>query len=88
MVYVDFESILGPEDSGKQNLDEPYSNKYQKYVAGSYDYKLVCVNVKFSYLFKPHISEDAVHNFLISMLEESKLCSDVTRKEKKSFRVL
>ena len=48
MVYVDFESILGPEDSGKQNLDEPYSIKYQKYVAGSYDYKLVCVNVKFS----------------------------------------
>ena len=48
MIYADFESILVPEDNGKQNLNESYTNKYQKYVACSYGYKLVCVDDKFS----------------------------------------
>ena len=30
MNYVDFGSILVPEDNGKQNVFEPYTNKYQK----------------------------------------------------------
>ena len=29
MIFADFESILIPEDSEKQNPDEPYSNKYK-----------------------------------------------------------
>ena len=29
MIYVDFESILVPENNGKQNPGESYSNKYQ-----------------------------------------------------------
>ena len=37
MIYVDFESILVPEDNRKQNLDESYN--YQKHVACSYGYK-------------------------------------------------
>ena len=48
MIYVDFESILMPEENGKQNPDEPYSKKYQKYVACSYGDKLTCVDDKFS----------------------------------------
>ena len=32
MIYEDFGSILVPEDNGKQNSDESYTNKYQKYV--------------------------------------------------------
>ena len=48
MIYVDLESILLPEDSGKQNPEEPYTNKYQKYVAYRYRYKLVCVDDNFS----------------------------------------
>ena len=55
MIYADFESILAPEDIGKINLIwtesnrykyiriESYTNKYQKYVACSYSYKLVSV---------------------------------------------
>ena len=39
MIYVDFESILVPEDNGKQNLEESYTNNYQKHVACSYGYK-------------------------------------------------
>ena len=30
--YADFGSILTPENNGKQNPDEPYTNKYQNYV--------------------------------------------------------
>ena len=47
MVYADFESILVPEANGKQNLDESCTNKYQKHVASSYGYKLVCVDDKY-----------------------------------------
>ena len=43
MIYVDFESILVPEDNRKQNPNESYTNKYKKHVACSYGYKLVCV---------------------------------------------
>ena len=35
MVYADFESILVPEDNGKQNPEESYTKKYQKHVACS-----------------------------------------------------
>ena len=51
MIYADFESILVPEDNGKQNPNQSYANKYQKHVACSYGYKLVYVDDKFkSYL--------------------------------------
>ena len=42
MIYPNFESILVSEDNEKQNPDESYTNKYQKHVACSYGYKLVC----------------------------------------------
>ena len=45
-IHADFESVLVPEDSGKQNSHEPYTNKYQKHVAWSYGCKLVCVDEK------------------------------------------
>ena len=52
MIHADFESILVPEDNGKQNPNESYTNKYQKHVASSDGYKLVCVDDKFSKPFK------------------------------------
>ena len=48
MIYADFKSILVPEDNGNQNPNHSYTNKYQKNVACSYGYKLVCVDDKFS----------------------------------------
>ena len=80
MIYADFESILVPEANGKQNPNESYTNKYQKHVAGSYDYKLVCVDDEFSKPFKSYLGKDAVYNFISSMIEESKYCSDVMKK--------
>ena len=48
LIYADFESILVPQSNGKQNPNESYTNKYQKHVACSYVYRLVCVDDKFS----------------------------------------
>ena len=80
MIYADFESILVSEAYGKQNPNESYTNKYQKHVTGSYDYKLVCVDDKFSKSFKSYLGKDAVYNFISSMIEESNYCSDVMKK--------
>ena len=33
IIYADFESILVPENNGKQNTEEFYSHKYQKYIS-------------------------------------------------------
>ena len=48
MIYADFESILVPENNGKQNPNESYTSKYQKHVACNYGYKLLCLDDKFS----------------------------------------
>ena len=48
IIYVDFESILEPENDGKQNPDKSYTNKYQNIVACSFGYKLACVDDQFS----------------------------------------
>ena len=80
MINADFESILVPEDNGKQNPNESYGNKYQKPVACSCGYKLICVDDKFSKPFKWYLDKNAVYNIIRSMIEESKYCSDVMKK--------
>ena len=74
LIYGDSESILVPEYNGNQNLNEFYTNKYQKHVACSYSYKLVCVDGKFSKPFKSYLGEDALYDCISSMIEESKYC--------------
>ena len=80
MIYADFESILVPENNGKQNPNESCTSKYQKHVPCSYGYKLVCADDKFSNSFKSYLGEDAVYNFISSVIEEKKYCSDVMEK--------
>ena len=63
------------EDNGKQNPEESYTNKY-----GINNYKLVCVDGKFSKPCKTYLGEDTVYNFINSMIEESKYCSDLIKK--------
>ena len=63
--FADFESILIPEDNGKQNLEESYTNKCQKHVAQMYGQILACVDDKFSKPFKSYLGEDAVCNLFI-----------------------
>ena len=79
MIYADFLSILVPELK-YSNPTEAYTNKYQKHVACSYGYKLVCVDDKFSKPFKSYLGKDAVYIFISSMIEESKYCIDVIKK--------
>ena len=52
IIYGDFESILLPDDNGKQNPEESYTNKYQKHIGRSYVCKLVCVDDKFRSLLR------------------------------------
>ena len=47
-----------------------------------YGYKLVCIDDKFSKSFKTYLDEDAVYNFINSMIEESKYYSDVMKKKR------
>ena len=43
--------------------------------------KLVCVDDKFSEPFKSYLGKDDVYNFINSMIEKSKYCSDVMKKK-------
>ena len=76
MIYANFESIIVSEDNVKQNSNESFTNKYQKNVACSYGYRLVCVDDKFSKSFKLYVDENVVCNFISSMVQESKYCND------------
>ena len=77
IIYADVESVLAPDNNGKQKAEEFYANKYQKHIAFSYGFKLVCVNDKSSKPFKTYLGKDAVYN---SMIEERKYCSSMIKK--------
>ena len=55
-------------------------SKFQKHVANSYCYMLVCVDDEFNKTFKSQMGEDAAYSFINSMIEESNYCSDVMKK--------
>ena len=57
-----------------------YRNKYKKHSPCSYGCKLLCVGDKFSKRFKTYLGKGAVYNFINSMMEESKYCSEVMKK--------
>ena len=69
IIYADFESILVPENNEKQNSEKSYIKKYQKHIACSYGYKLLCVDDKFRKLFKTYLGKDVVYNFTNNMIE-------------------
>ena len=62
---------LVSEDNAKQNPEERYTKKYQKYVACSYGYKWVRVDDKFSKPFKYYLVHHTVYNF-INVIKNSK----------------
>ena len=80
IIYADFGSILVPENIEEQNPKESYTNKYQKKTTCSYGYKLVYVDDNFSKHFKTYLGKYSVYNFIISVIETSKYCSDVMKK--------
>ena len=50
-----------------------------KTIVCSYGYKKVCVDDKFIKPFTLYLAEDAVDNFINSMIEESQYCSEVMK---------
>ena len=55
-----------PENNGNQNPEKSYTNKYQKHIACSYGYQLVCVSYdKFSKPCKTYLVEDVLTMSLI-----------------------
>ena len=54
----------------------------------SYGYKRVCIYDKFSKPFKSSSDKDALYNFISSIIEESKYCSDVMKKHFKKELVM
>ena len=80
IIYADFESILVPQDNGMQNPEESYTSKYQKHIACSYSYKLVCVDDKFREPFKTDLAKDIADDYVNSMIEEKKYCRKVMKK--------
>ena len=73
-----------PENNGKQNPKDSYTNNYQKHIACSYGCKLVCVDDKFSEPFKTYFGEYAVYNFINNIIKESKYCSEAMKKHFKN----
>ena len=72
--------ILVPEFNGNQNPNESYTNKYQKHVAFSYNFKSACADDKFCKPFKSYLGENAIYNFISGLSEVSKYCKDVMKK--------
>ena len=50
------------------------------YLACKYGHKLICADDKISKPFKSYLSEDAVYNFINSMVKESKYCTNLMKK--------
>ena len=69
-----------PEYNGQSHRERSYTNKYQKHIAFSYGYKLLCVDDKFSKPFKTYFGEASVYNFVNSAIEETKYFSNVMKK--------
>ena len=79
IIYADFEKILLPQNNEKQNTKKSNTDKYQKDVPFSYGYQLVHADDTFSKPYKTYLGKDVVYNFINSMTEESKYCSDVAK---------
>ena len=62
MIDADFESILVPEDNGQQKPKESYTNKTQKML-----FAVMAIN---KYMLMLRLGEDAVYNFIDSMIEK------------------
>ena len=52
IIHAHFESVLVPEKRRKGELEQSYTNNIKTNLFVVYCYKLVCINDKFSKLFK------------------------------------
>ena len=79
MIYTGLVLILVPFNE-KENPEKSYRKKYQKPVVCSYVYELVCVDDMFNKSSKYCLGKGSFCNFINSMIEESKFCTDIMKK--------
>ena len=63
--FMQILKVFQYQKTRESNILNIYTNKYQKHVACSNDYKLICVDDNFSKHFKSCLGEDAVYNLSI-----------------------
>ena len=78
VIYCDFESILEPIETAKQNADKTsYTSEYQNHLISSYAYKVVCQNDKYTKPIQYFRGENAIKDFLTNLLKESEEIEDI-----------
>ena len=78
VIYCDFESILEPIDTAKQDVNTTsYTTGYQNHLISSYAYKVVCQIDKYTKPIKSYRGENATKDFLTNLLKESEEIQDI-----------
>ena len=78
-IHADFECLLKSCDSGINNDCFSYTSKHQDHIPCSFDYKLVCVDDKFSKDVVLYKGKNAVFNFFQCIFKEYEYCRDVIK---------
>ena len=78
VIYCDFESILEPIHTAKQDENTTsYTTGYQNHLISSYAYKVVCQIDKYTKPIKSYRGENATKDFLTNLLKESEEIQDI-----------
>ena len=75
-MYADFECNL----KSVEGYESSYSKKYQDHIPGSFAYKLVCVDDKFTKPIVVFRGENAAYEFIKAILKEYQYCKKVMKK--------
>ena len=78
-IYADFDCIFKNVDNGIIN-NISYTRKYQDHVPCSFDYKVVCVDNKYSKKILLYRGRNTANKFIRLILNEYNYCRKITRK--------
>ena len=79
-IYADFDCIFKKVDVGISNNDVTYTRKYQDHVPCSFDYKVVCIDNKFSKKIVLYRGKNAVNKFIRLIFNEYNYCRRIMKK--------
>ena len=75
-IYADFECNL----ESTKVYEGSYSKKYHDHVPGSFDYKVFCIDDRFSKPISIYRGKNAAYEFIKAVLKEYKYCKKVMNK--------
>ena len=82
VIYADFEAITEKIHGCQRYDDQSYTEAYQKHTDCGYGYKVVCCyDDKYTKPIQIYRGEKAVYKFMEAMLDETKYCKKVMKKE-------